>query len=88
MRHVRIHRLRLALVLTLILLLAGVVLNLLLSATPALPVSLLLVAAALDVLVLLLIRTHAARRTREGRARERVVPPGDSPGAARTSLPP
>jgi hypothetical protein len=64
MRHVRTHRLRVALVLTLIILLAGVVLNLLLSATPALPVGLLLAAAALDVLLLLLMRARTRRSRR------------------------
>jgi hypothetical protein len=62
MRHVRTRRLRVALVLTLILLLAGVVINLLFSATPVLPVGLLLAAAALDALVLLLMRSRAASR--------------------------
>jgi hypothetical protein len=60
-RHVRTGRLRIALVLTLLLLLAGVVLNLLLSATPALPVGILLAAAALDVLALLLIQARTRR---------------------------
>ena len=55
-RHVRIRRLRRGLVVALILVLAGVVINLLFSATPALPVGLLLAAAALFALVLLLIR--------------------------------
>jgi hypothetical protein len=44
------------LVVALILVLAGVVINLLFSATPALPVGLLFAAAALFALVLLLIR--------------------------------
>jgi uncharacterized protein (TIGR03382 family) len=56
LRHVDTHRLRVGLVVTLIVLLAGVVLNLLLSATPALPVGILLAAAALDALALLLMR--------------------------------
>jgi hypothetical protein len=55
-RHDRARRLRVALVVTLIVLLAGVVINLLFSATPALAVSLLLTAAALDALALLLMR--------------------------------
>jgi uncharacterized protein (TIGR03382 family) len=59
LRHFDTHRLRVALVVTLIVLLAGVVLNLLLSATPALPVGILLVVAALDALVLLLMRGRA-----------------------------
>ena len=59
LRHVRIRRVRVALVVTLIVLLAGVVLNLLLSATPALSVSLLLAAAAVITLVLLLTRGRA-----------------------------
>ena len=46
-------------VITLIVLFAGVVLNLLLSATPALSVSLLLAAAAVITLVLLLTRGRA-----------------------------
>jgi hypothetical protein len=44
------------LVITLVILLAGVVLNLVLNATPALPVGLLLAAAAVIVLVLLVKR--------------------------------
>jgi hypothetical protein len=56
LRHDRARRLRVALVVTLIVLLAGVVINLLFSATPALAVSLLLAAAALDALALLLMR--------------------------------
>jgi hypothetical protein len=55
-RHDRARRLRVGLVVTLIVLLAGVVINLLFSATPALAVSLLLTAAALDALALLLMR--------------------------------
>jgi hypothetical protein len=55
-RHDRARRLRVALVVTLIVLLAGVVINLLFSATPALAVGLLLTAAALDALALLLMR--------------------------------
>jgi uncharacterized protein (TIGR03382 family) len=55
-RHVDTHRLRVGLVVTLIVLLAGVMVNLLLSATPALPVGILLAAAALDALALLLMR--------------------------------
>jgi len=61
MRHVRTRRLRVALVLTLIVFLVGVVINLLFSATPALPVVLLLAAAALDALVLLLMRACTGR---------------------------
>ena len=56
LHHVRIRRLRRGLVVALILVLAGVVINLLFSATPALPVGLLLAAAALFALLLLLIR--------------------------------
>jgi hypothetical protein len=56
LHHVRIRRLRRGLVVALILVLAGVVINLLFSATPALPVGLLPAAAALFALVLLLIR--------------------------------
>jgi cobalamin synthase len=59
LRRVRTRRARVALVITLIGLLAGVVLNLLLSATPALSVSLLLAAAAVITLVLLLTRGRA-----------------------------
>jgi hypothetical protein len=54
--HVRSRRLRRGLVIALILVLAGVVINLHFSATPALPVGLLLTAAALIALVLLLMR--------------------------------
>ena len=56
LHHDRARRLRVALVVTLIVLLAGVMINLLFSATPALAVSLLLAAAALDALALLLMR--------------------------------
>ena len=56
LRHVHTRRARVALVITLIVLLAGVVLNLLLSATPALSVSLLLAAAAVITLALFLTR--------------------------------
>ena len=58
-RHVHTRRARVALVITLIVLLAGVVLNLLLSATPALSVSLLLATAAVITLVLFLTRGRA-----------------------------
>jgi hypothetical protein len=58
---VRARRLRVALVLTLVILLAGVVLNLVLSATPALAVGLLLAAAALDVLALVVVQSHIRR---------------------------
>jgi hypothetical protein len=58
-RHVHTRRGRVALVVTLVFLLAGVVLDLLLSATPALSVSLLLAAAAVITLVLLLTRGRA-----------------------------
>jgi hypothetical protein len=58
---VRARRLRVALVLTLVILLAGVVLNLVLSATPALTVGLLLAAAALDVLALVVVQSHIRR---------------------------
>jgi hypothetical protein len=54
--HVPTRRLRRGLVIALILVLAGVVVDLLFSATPALPVALLLTAAALFALALLLIR--------------------------------
>jgi drug/metabolite transporter (DMT)-like permease len=50
------HRLRRGLVVALIVVLAGVVINLLFSATPALQVGLLLAAAALFALALLLMR--------------------------------
>ena len=66
MRHVRTRRLRVALVLTLIVLLVGVVINLLFSATAALPVVLLLAAAALDALVLLPMRAGTDRPLRAG----------------------
>ena len=59
LRQVHTRRARVTLVVTLIFLLAGVVLDLLLSATPALPVSLLLAAAAVITLVLLLTRGRA-----------------------------
>ena len=59
LRHVHTRRARVALVVTLIFLLAGVVLNLLLSATPALSVGLLLAAAAVITLVLFLTRGRA-----------------------------
>ena len=59
LRHVHTRRARVALVITLIVLLAGVVLNLLLSATPALSVSLLLATAAVITLVLFLTRGRA-----------------------------
>jgi hypothetical protein len=59
LRHVHTRRARVGLVITLTVLLAGVVLNLLLSATPALSVSLLLAAAAVITLVLLLTRGPA-----------------------------
>jgi hypothetical protein len=59
LRHVHTRRARVALVITLIVLLAGVVLNLLLSATPALSVSLLLAAAAVITVVLFLTRGRA-----------------------------
>jgi hypothetical protein len=49
--------------LTLVILLAGVVLNLVLSATPALAVGLLLAAAALDVLALVVVQSHIRRST-------------------------
>ena len=61
MLRVRARRLRVALVLTLVILLAGVVLNLVLSATPALTVGLLLAAAALDVLALVVVQSHIRR---------------------------
>ena len=61
MLRVRARRLRVALVLTLVILLAGVVLNLVLSATPALAVGLLLAAAALDVLALVLLQSRIRR---------------------------
>lgn len=61
MLRVRARRLRVALVLTLVILLAGVVLNLVLSATPALAVGLLLAAAALDVLALVVVQSHIRR---------------------------
>jgi hypothetical protein len=60
---VRARRLRVALMLTLVILLAGVVLNLVLSATPALAVGLLLAAAALDVLALVVVQSHIRRST-------------------------
>jgi hypothetical protein len=56
LRHVRLRRLRRGLVIALVLVLAGVVVNLLFSATPALSVGLLLGAAALITLALLLMR--------------------------------
>jgi hypothetical protein len=59
LRHVRTRRARVALVVTLVVLLGGVVLNVLLSATPALSVSLLLAAAAVITLVLFLTRGRA-----------------------------
>jgi hypothetical protein len=59
LRHIHTRRARVALVITLIVLLAGVVLNLLLSATPALSVSLLLATAAVITLVLFLTRGRA-----------------------------
>jgi hypothetical protein len=59
LRHVHTRRARVALVITLIVLLAGVVLNLLLSATPALSVSLLLAAAAVITVILFLTRGRA-----------------------------
>ena len=59
LHHVHTRRARVALVITLIVLLAGVVLNLLLSATPALSVSLLLATAAVITLVLFLTRGRA-----------------------------
>ena len=59
LRHVHTRRARVALVITLIVLLAGGVLNLLLSATPALSVSLLLATAAVITLVLFLTRGRA-----------------------------
>ena len=59
LRQVHTRRARVTLVVTLIFLLAGVVLDLLLSATPALSVSLLLAAAAVITLVLLLTRGRA-----------------------------
>jgi hypothetical protein len=52
----RLRRLRRGLVIALVLVLAGVVVNLLFSATPALSVGLLLAAAALITLALLLMR--------------------------------
>jgi hypothetical protein len=58
---VRARRLCVALVLTLVILLAGVVLNLVLSATPALAVGLLLAAAALDVLALVVVQSRIRR---------------------------
>ena len=61
MLRVRARRLRVALVLTLVIMLAGVVLNLVLSATPALAVGLLLAAAALDVLALVVVQSHIRR---------------------------
>ena len=61
MLRVRARRLRVALVLTLVILLAGVVLNLVLSATPALAIGLLLAAAALDVLALVVVQSHIRR---------------------------
>jgi hypothetical protein len=58
LRHVRLRRLRRGLVITLVFVLAGVVVNLLFSATPALSVGLLLGAAALITLALPLMRGH------------------------------
>jgi hypothetical protein len=57
--HFRVGRHRLALVVTLVVLLAGVVLNLLLAANPALPVGLLLAASAVIALALFLTRSRA-----------------------------
>lgn len=54
--HVDSRRLRRGLVIALILVLAGVVVNLLFSATPALPVGLLLATAVVIALLLLLMR--------------------------------
>jgi hypothetical protein len=59
LRQVRIRRLRRGLVIALVVVLAGVLVNLLFSATPALPVGLLLATAALITLALLLMRRRA-----------------------------
>jgi Flp pilus assembly protein TadB len=65
LRHVNTPRARVALVVTLVILLAGVVLDLLLSATPALSVGPLL-AAALAITLVLSSRVAARNRRERG----------------------
>jgi hypothetical protein len=72
--HVHSRRLRRGLVIALILVLAGVVINLLFSATPAVPVALLLAAAALFALVLLLMRGRVAALRSNSDTRKRGLP--------------
>jgi hypothetical protein len=64
--HVHLHRLRVGLLVALILILAGVVIDSLLSASWALDDGLLLTAAAVIVLALLLSRGRSRAKTRGG----------------------